>query len=677
MFPQTDTAAINTLLNNSVSLGQNLTALDNALAHAVRSNLVVGLLHAVPGITNQSLPQKVLTALTGAAADPSLATTLDLMGHGHPGLALCAGHAFAEQIATTTTYEVREVNPGTGAAGDVVGRVTIVPNAPVVLPAPGPPFQVKTNAPGDHLRIRLRWGAPAELLALALQFGYNVWRIPQAAAIAGGFNVTPPTPAQLLTNPNFTRANQSTAVMATKLYTPGAESDPSDRTTFFFADTGRATLGTNFTPGDEFYYFITARDLLGRDGLASPGGLAIACRRMPPVAPEGVHVENAILPGSTNQPRLQVLWSQNTNATDAVDQYWVYRWSNPSGALTNDTVPTENRIAIVPQIPGTNVNVFLDDTPGARTNANPTNVWYTVRAVTTDACDPLLSPQSPPAWGVLRDWSAPEATTGTIIGSCGTPVVMFQAFATNTITADTQTWSFRLTCVRRDHGIAWVQFSVTNTAALGAPQVDDIGPVYFPPGGDVAQLDYPVAAADRAPHAFSVGCIVGTRSGQVSALATATTTTPLPPGEQHEIIFYAGELLATALSSSDPLLPVLNNGSSVCYPAYSVVPDASGMVSMHFNVASGAPLLVQAFTEGVWHDVALVTGDASNVYWVRIRRVSSGPCRPSRVAWPTCPAKRIAISTPRAWRREESLRRCGFASTSLPAPTSIACAARG
>jgi len=626
LSPQTDTAAINTLLNNSVSLGQNLTTLDHALAYAVRSNLVVGLLHAVPGITNQSLPQKVATAVTRAATDASLAEALDLMGHGNPGLALCLGHALAEQITTTTTYEVREANPGTGVAGDVVGRVTLVPGAPVVLPAPGPPFQLKTNAPSDHLRIRLRWGAPPELLALSpLQFGYNVWRIPKSAAIAGGFDVTPPTPAGLNSNPNFIRANTTTAVMATKQFYPGAESDPSDTTTFFFADNGRATLGTNFTAGSEFYYFITARDLLGRDGLVSQGELAIACRRLPPVAPDGLQVENAILPGSTNQPRLRVVWTQNTNATEAVDQYWVYRWTNPSSAYTNNATPTSNRIAVVSQIVGTNVNSFLDNTPGARTNANATNVWYTIRAVTTDACDPLLSPHSPPAWGVLRDWSAPDATTGTIVGSCGTPVVRFQGFATNTINADTQAWNFRLTCLRRDRGIAWVQFTITNTAAFGGPQVTTVGPVYFPPGGDRAQLDYPVAAYDTAPHTFSVSCVVGTGHGPVSPLATATTTTPFPSDEQHEIIFYAGELLATALSSSDPLLAVLNNGNTVCYPANNVAPDASGMVSMRFNVAPGTPLLVQAFSNGNWSDVALVTGDADSVYWVRYPACLIGP----------------------------------------------------
>src|SRR6185312_862468 len=164
--------------------------------------------HNVPGILGQTLPQRILTAFQLANTDPAIAGALPLLANANPGLQLCAGHAFSEQIATTTTYEVREINAATGSADYVVGRVTLVPGAAVVLPAPGQPFQVMTNSPSDHLLIRLRWGSPPELRRLApLQFGYNVWRIPKAAAEAGNFNVTPPTIAQLYSNTNFTRAN--------------------------------------------------------------------------------------------------------------------------------------------------------------------------------------------------------------------------------------------------------------------------------------------------------------------------------------------------------------------------------------------------------------------------------------------------------------------------------------
>ena len=50
IFQQSDPTAINTLLNQSIALGENLTSLSNSLNT---------LLHKVPGITSLPLPQKV------------------------------------------------------------------------------------------------------------------------------------------------------------------------------------------------------------------------------------------------------------------------------------------------------------------------------------------------------------------------------------------------------------------------------------------------------------------------------------------------------------------------------------------------------------------------------------------------------------------------------------------
>src|ERR1035438_7868243 len=235
----------------------------------------------------------------------------------------------------------------------------------------------------------------------------------------------------------FLRFNPA-PVMATQDYVPasglGGPDDPTDRTTYFFSDNnGRLSGGQPFIDGTNFYYFITARDILGRDGLASPGGLATACRRIPPQAPTNLKVLNTVqvLPlgaGTTNQERLLVNWQQNTNSTDAVTEYWVYRWINPAMALTNDAAPLSNLIAVVPQLAGTNLNSLLDADANSPASPGPSNYWFTVRAVSQAACGPLLSPHSAPASGVLRQRQAPRATTGELVGSCGTPVVAFQNF---------------------------------------------------------------------------------------------------------------------------------------------------------------------------------------------------------------------------------------------------------
>ena len=631
IFQLTDPTAVNNLLNQSVALNENLGSLSDALNT---------LLHKVSGATNLPLNQKVLTAFQLADGDPLTAQSVLLLGAVHPGLKLAAGQAFAEQITTTTTYEIRDINLATGIPGDVLGRVTITPGAPVVLPEPGFPFQVVTNAASDHLRIRLRWGTSDALRRLSLlQYGFNVWRIPSATAVAAGYNVTPPTPAVLHSNPNFILANTA-PVMATRDYAPlagpGGPDDLTDRVTYFFSDdNGRLHGGQPFPDGTNFYYFVTARDILGRDGLVSPGGLATACRRLPPQAPTNPRVLNAVIPGSTNLSALLITWQQNTNVSDAVTRYWIYRWPNPAMALTNDSPPASNSIVfnlagVVTHVPGTNFNSFLDTNGPAIPGAS--NYWYTVRAVSQAACTTLFSPHSAPAWGVLRDRRAPDPTTGNVIGSCGTPVVAFQNFNTilNDGSADSNHWSYRFTCQRRDRGIAWVQFFVTNSFA-NQPEV--LGPVYFPPDGDTVSLDYATPITSFFPT-VDAACVVGTYYGLVSQSAVSHYTNAVPPGQRIESVFLAGELLLTALDPNDPLLNTLNNGQSLCTQAYYVQPHADGTVSMQFSIVSGTPMLIQTPTNSnlnlPWASLGVVTPDTNGVYWVYWEPCLVGPIPPFR-----------------------------------------------
>src|ERR1019366_4383092 len=140
--------------------------------------------------------------------------------------------------------------------------------------------------------IRLRWGTSPALRRLSLLgYGFNIWRIPQTNARALGYNTNPPSILQLQSGA-FSRANQG-PVVATKDFDVahgfGSADDPTDRTTYFFSDNNGHALGNvhfpsngpphlgyltpAFNDGDQFYYFITARDVLGRDGHVSLGGL--------------------------------------------------------------------------------------------------------------------------------------------------------------------------------------------------------------------------------------------------------------------------------------------------------------------------------------------------------------------------------------------------------------------
>jgi hypothetical protein len=620
---QTDAGAITSLLNQSVVLGENLTSLSNALNVA---------LHNVAGATNLPLAQQTLTALNLANADYSMLQTVSLLSHNNPGLSLCLGQAFSEVISGVTTYEVREVSAASGVAGDVLGRVTITPGSPVILPAPGFPFQVSSSTALDDLRIRLRWGTPPELRRVALlSYGFNVWRMPAAIAVQMGFSNAPPTLSQLYSNAVL--ANDSPA-MATKDFTTlsgsGGADDPADTTTYFYADDNGRKFGMPaFNDGDKFYYFVTARDLLGRDGLVSPGTPATACRKIPPSAPTNLRVQNALQTATigglqTNIQQLVLSWSQNTNAADNVTAYWVYRWNNPAQALTNDLVPLTNRIAVVAGIAGTNANSYLDNGTNAPLTPGVTNFWYTIRAVSQSACGPLLSQQSAPMWGVLREYTAPDPPTGEVLGSCGTPVVMFQNYnlITNATGTNTNTWSFRFTCQRRDRGIAWVQFTATGDTASAT-----LGPIYFPPGGDTVSADFSEPMGTNVNPLVTVACQVGNYYGAASGNAYGSFSTAVASNIQSEAVFNAGQLLLTALSSSDPLLNFLNSSVPNCSSPSNVKLYPDGTVSLQFadSISYPGPRQVQVSSNSAWLDVGIAWPDTNMVYWISYPACLLGP----------------------------------------------------
>ncbi|HEX3716585.1 MAG TPA: hypothetical protein VH595_01345 [Verrucomicrobiae bacterium] len=626
IFQQTDPNAINALLNQSVALGENLTTLSETLNT---------LLHGIPGITNETLAQKVLSAFQAAGTNANTGEVMGLVAHVNPGLTLCSGQAFSEEITTTTTYEVREINLGTSVAGEVVGQVTIIPGNPITMPAPGYPFQVITNAPSDNLRIRLRWGTSVAYRRVALLgYGFNVWRIASSNAVSEGYNTTPPTTNQLYTDPNITMANYA-PVMATKDFTTGtgtgAANDPADGTTYFFSDTNQVQVALGnppFTDGEEFYYFITARDVLGRDGAVSPGGTGMACRKIPPATPTGVAVKNVYhVVSPTNQQALMVTWQQDLNPTDMVNQYWIYRWQNPAQILTNGATPSNGLIGIVTQFPGSPTNSYTDNGPTAPLTPGLSNYWYTVRAESTTACGPLLSPDSMQAWGVLRERFGPPGTTGEVIGSCGTPTVVFQEFAdatNNGNTPDYNNWNYNFICQRSDPGTAWVEFLVTNESGLG--QV--FGPVYFPPSGDTVLVSYS-APSSTSSYLTSISCVAGTYYG-LDSLPSMVTLTSAPPADVTlDTVFLAGEVMLTSLSSSDPLAAgVFSQGN--CLPAVGATAYPDGTVRMRFDTRIAEPLFIQALSGAVTYyapptDIGVAYPDAEGYYTVYYPECLLGP----------------------------------------------------
>src|SRR5688572_26509363 len=247
---QTDANVIDVLLNRSVNLGENLGVLEERL-----NNLFQKLIPPA----SATLAQKLAIIIQSSLSEPEHYRNLILLGRVHPGVSLCLGFAYADQIPHPgkSTFEVREYDPAKDQELAVVGRVTVEAGNPTVLPAPGAPVQVPefpvTSAKGD-LNIKLRWAIPDPLRRLSLLgYGFNAYRITKAFAQANNYHLNPPAPgvlAQLALkfqdnpiNPPVARVNRA-PVLKSKDFDAAnvANFDPNaggDNTTYFNHDDNR------------------------------------------------------------------------------------------------------------------------------------------------------------------------------------------------------------------------------------------------------------------------------------------------------------------------------------------------------------------------------------------------------------------------------------------------------
>jgi hypothetical protein len=542
---QTSPAVIQNLLTRSVLLGQDLVALE--------SDLMAMFAGIIP-VDTFGLAQKLSVVIRGSLADQRYFDNLMLLSRLHAGVRLCLGMGHAEPIpgpaGTRQTFEVRTHDPSTGRDLAVVGRVTLTAGAPVVLPAPGAPVEIPEESPQGHLSARFRWATPDSLRRLSvLQFGFNVYRVDAAFAVANGLDQAPPDIGLLLglvADGTVAHRVNLTPILTARLFNQAEAANLQlEPENYYFADDNErfnqdAPLPREvFHNGATFFYYVTARDLLGRDGMVSDGTFVLICDRMPPPAPRRLRADNSFHFQQVEQggqivmredQRLVVSWEQVPAEENPV-AYYIYRWNS---------LPEKNELLVsgaaqpiagpIPHVPDERRLSYRDDGPGAPTVESDAGrtFWYTVVAMDDGACDGNLSPHSAPAFGVLRDWAGPEPLEipGTVRYTCVLPTVQWLA---NPETVSIQNPNpdrrfFRLETERGSKGIAWVEFSVADphTQAL-LP----LGRVYFDANNDVATLTYHVDLTPSGPNAMrEFYCRVGTFGGQISNQASTTLLEP-------------------------------------------------------------------------------------------------------------------------------------------------------
>lgn len=493
---ETDPYVIESLIQRSVQLGEDENLLSQTITELFEDY--------IPSETI-ALSTKLSAVIQGALADEDLFDNLVFLGKRHPAINLALGLGFTDSTDNGVfTYEIRDFDAGSNAYDQVIGRVTVTTGSPTVLPAPVDVIEIVDESPMGDRNVRLRWRSPDALLRLSmLQFGFNIFRITAQNAIDRGFNLTPPTVEQLQ-NSIFTQVNPVPVL---------PDEDDANRRWFFIDDNDRFDAnGVPLKNGANYYYFITARDLLGRNGQSSAGVLVTVCSRIPPMVPRDVKTRSDTLyTNGMKKLRFDLSWKPNESTNDDVTAgYYVYRGTNFVELQRDATNPALHLISsMIPH--ATNVaRIHFSDTNFTDASIGET-YWYGIRAVDDGACGANYSGLSAPAFAAVHDFAAaPEPSDSGIIYITENLTVRYedQQEVEAPVTGESY---FEVSCSRNSDQISWVEF-------FWSPYTLDNPDAATPMGGRYYFSDGQSAVSVRLPTRETAVfyCRAGSRSGTVS-----------------------------------------------------------------------------------------------------------------------------------------------------------------
>lgn len=566
-----DPATVAALLQRAWTLRPDLTPSAQESALSAKLDQMFGSLAS--SAAGQPVATKLANVIAAGMADPEYRDNLALLGKTFPGVNLCLGNAWAGPVSAAgpATFEIRLRNPATGEDLAVVGRVTVDASvSPTALPAPGAPVNAGVDVepptlpatmfadfralPGNNAKaisgfnalssqlqgqrvnraVRLRWATPDPLRQRSiLQNGYNVYRLPAGSVPAGWIGgASGPTLSDLLAA-NPVKVN-TLPVFNLEDLDAATAADASNTKTFFIADQVgslqelRPAVSVLPGGGAAYIYFVTAVDVLGRDGAVSPGTKVAIYDRMPPKVVRGLEVVNDYAwSAGTGKQRLKLSWdSVPTTPETGMLEYEIFRWNSYDGARRSVGATSVAKVTSA-------TTAFLDDIAGSPSESDAGKTWwYTVRAVRTVSVagfgtQKFYGGHSAPVFGVIRDREGPGVVSGRLNIPCKRPTVTAQRpLAMNgTSTEVGRRIPLTLRCTRLKEDIVWAEFFY-QPATTSGPSSTVLAKVYFG-GNDVAEHVLTYDAATFAQAAASIGlikCRVGTDNGAISAAASANTT---------------------------------------------------------------------------------------------------------------------------------------------------------
>lgn len=406
---QRDPAAIAWLIARAEAIGQTAADLSDLL-ETVFADLALA-----PDLT---LPQRLAAVVRAADENPEVADNLALLARRHAAIAMAVGRAAVVPIASSgaSTIELRAYEAATDASGLLRSRVGVTANAPTLLPAPVSLSDASTASPKGQLAIGLRWDVTDAYRRLSLLgFGFNVYRMTRAFAESQGYHTSPPAHTAL---PGLLAQYPAQVKRANRL--PVLTDDEAPAGSPYFVDDNNRfeENATPFADGEQFYYFVTACDVLGRDNSVSSGLLLTARDRFAPLPPVGVRARRLRLYDADAHARdfgVEVSWTPNPQTSnDVTSVYYVYRYTNQTDVTFRSTNTALNRIG-GPITQNTNVTrlAFIDTGVGEADFGR--SRYYTVRAVKYAAACTNWSGHSAPVFCSLRDEDGPGLPQATLM----------------------------------------------------------------------------------------------------------------------------------------------------------------------------------------------------------------------------------------------------------------------
>ncbi|MEW6238719.1 MAG: hypothetical protein AB1656_25315 [Candidatus Omnitrophota bacterium] len=347
-------------------------------------------------VTEDSYIEQLLQLLDESGDCNNCQLRRNMMIQSNYAVAIIEGYGYLDTVASGVyTYELR-----TAAAQEedriVLGRATIDASTPTQLAAPQQPEFIDVPGERGHLKVYLRWDLSAELAdQRAAMFGYNVYR--------GTGDLSSSDFDALMAAGQLRKINSVPILPPAGQAVSGGE----DNSYFFMDDnlkrekTGPA--GIPFRAGDRFTYWVTARDLLGQNGLPSPPIVEVVPDKRAPRIPRGLHTRVVEIAG---QKRIFLEWDRNTDDTAS---YNIYRFRQYDHVGRTDAYSpidglTEGLISSIPQ-PAAGNPKYADPNIKLPQDENKA-FWYCLSAVDSSG---NVSALSPPIRGVIFDETPPDA----------------------------------------------------------------------------------------------------------------------------------------------------------------------------------------------------------------------------------------------------------------------------